>query len=182
VRSVLVREQTTRRLVRRWGVPSTNREYEETEKRILRETSLIYGGEFGSKWTKTVAKSVVGWCGKQSANVWNQRRKKSSDFECIDWRGQKLLKESGENWKERRSNNWQDKHRINLQHKWIGDQSDSDRPRRGKNAAMKKEETCFGRKQSWRKDTTAGSRKKRSQTRREVIAAREHRRWVIRNE
>lgn len=108
--------------------------------------------------------------------------KESSDFECIDWRGQKLLKESGKNWKERRSNNWQDKHRINLQHKWIGDQSDSDRPRRGKNAAMKKEETCFGRKQSWRKDTTAGSRKMRSQTRREVIAAREHRRWVVRKE
>jgi len=56
------REQATQKLVRRWGVLSANRECEETEKRILRETSFIYGGEFESKWTKTVAKSVVGWC------------------------------------------------------------------------------------------------------------------------
>ena len=48
--------------MRRWGVLSANRECEETEKRILRETSFIYGGEFVSKWIKTVAKSVVGWC------------------------------------------------------------------------------------------------------------------------
>jgi len=47
--SVLIREQATRRLVRRWGVLSANRECEETEKRILRETSFIYGGEFESK-------------------------------------------------------------------------------------------------------------------------------------
>jgi hypothetical protein len=175
------REQATQKLVRRWGVLSANRECEETEKRILRETSFIYGGEFESKWTKTVAKSVVGWCEEQSVNVWNQRRKRSSDFECIDWRRRKLSKESGRKRKERRSR-WRIKHRLDLQHKWISGQSDSDEPRRGKNAAMKKEETCFGRKQSWRTDTTAGSRKKRSQTRREVIAAREHRQWVIRNE
>jgi len=51
------------KLVRRWGVLSANRECEEPEKRILRETSFIYGGEFVSKLIKTVAKSVVGWCG-----------------------------------------------------------------------------------------------------------------------
>jgi len=128
---------------------------------------------------KTVAKSVVGWCGKQSTNVWNQRRKKSSDFERIDWRKQKLSKEGGRKLKERGSR-WRIKHRINLQHKWISGQSDSDGPRCGKNAAMKKEETCFGRKQSWRADTTAGSRKMRGQTRRDFIAARKHRQWVIR--
>lgn len=55
--------------MRRWGVPSTNRECEETETRILRETSFIYGGEFESKWKNTVAKSVVGWCVEQSTNV-----------------------------------------------------------------------------------------------------------------
>jgi hypothetical protein len=81
---VLVREQATQKLMRRRGVPSTNRECEETKKRILRETSFIYGGEFESKWIKTVAKSVVGWCREQSINVWNQRKKESSDFECID--------------------------------------------------------------------------------------------------
>jgi len=162
-------------------MPSINRECEETEKRILRETSFIYGGEFESKWTKTVEKSVVGWCEEQSINVWNQRRKRSLDFECIDWRGQKLSKKSGRKRKERGSR-WRIKHRLDLQHKWISGQSDSDEPRGGKNAAIKKEETCFGRKQSWRTDTTAESRKKRSQTRREVIAAREHRRWVVRHE
>jgi len=70
--------------MRRWGVLSTNRECEGTEKRILGETSFIYGGEFVSKWIKTVAKSVVGWCEEQSINVWNQRRKESLDFEGID--------------------------------------------------------------------------------------------------
>lgn len=169
------------KLVRRWGVLSANRECEETEKRILRETSFIYGGEFESKWTKTVAKSVVGWCEEQSVNVWNQRRKRSSDFECIDWRRQKLSKESGRKRKERGSR-WRIKHRLDLQHKWISGQSDSDEPRREKNAAMKKKETCFGRKQSWRTDTTAESHKKRSQMRRKVIAAREHRRWIVRPE
>lgn len=178
---VLVREQATQKLMRRRGVPSTNRECEETKKRILRETSFIYGGEFVSKWIKTVAKSVVGWCEEQSINVWNQRRKGSSDFECIDWRIRKLSKESRRKRKERGSR-WQIEHRLNLQHKRIGDQSDSDVPRCGKNAAMKKEETCFGRKQSWRTDTTAGNRKKKSQTQREVIAAREHRRWIVSND
>lgn len=112
------REQATQKLVRRWGVLSANRECEETEKRILRETSFIYGGEFESKWTKTVAKSVVGWCEEQSINVWNQRRKGSSDFECIDWRRRKLSKEGGRKRKERRSR-WQIEHRLDLQRKWI---------------------------------------------------------------
>jgi len=63
------REQATQKLRRRWGVLSTNRECKETERRILGETSFIYGGEFVSKWIKTVAKSVVGWCEEQSINV-----------------------------------------------------------------------------------------------------------------
>jgi len=111
-------EQATQKLVRRWDVLSANRECAETEKRILRETSFIYGGEFESKWTKTVAKSVVGWCKEQSNNVWNQRKNGSSDFECIDWRRRKLSKERGRKRKDRWSR-WRIKHQLDLQHKWI---------------------------------------------------------------
>jgi len=123
----------------------------ESVKRLRRgswEKLPSFMGESLSRSEKnTVAKSVVGWCEEQSTNVWNQRRKESLDFECIDWRRRKLSRESGRKRKERGSR-WRIEHRLDLQHKWISGQSDSDGPRRGKNAAMKKKETCFGRKPS----------------------------------
>jgi len=92
VLSVLVREQATRRLMRRWGVPSTNRECEETEKRILREASFIYGGEFESKWKKYSGK-ICSWMVWRTVNkrveptqervfgLWMHRLKKTETLE-----------------------------------------------------------------------------------------------------